>query len=58
LISVYSDPPVLDVDCLRAKAFRGALTRENGELVGLVSGADLMPAILEAQLAPEDEPDT
>jgi len=42
------DAPLVDVvDCLMAKSFRRVLVHENGKLVGLVSRADLMPAILE-----------
>jgi len=41
------DEPVVDVvDCLMANNFRRVLIHEDGKLVGLISRADLMPAIL------------
>ena len=43
------DAPLVDVvDCLMAKSYRRVMIHEDGKLVGLVSRADLMPAILEA----------
>lgn len=36
------------VDCLMANDFRRVLIHEDGRLVGLISRADLMPAILAA----------
>jgi CBS domain-containing protein len=43
------DAPLVDVvDCLMAKRYRRVLIVERGKLVGLISRADLMPAILEA----------
>ncbi len=43
------DGPLVDVvDCLMAKSYRRVLIHEDGKLVGLVSRADLMPAILDA----------
>jgi CBS domain-containing protein len=41
------DAPLVEVfDCLMAHDFRRVLIHEEGKLVGLVSRADLMPAIL------------
>ena len=45
------DAPLVDVvDCLMANDFRRVFIHEHRTLVGLVSRADLMPAILEALL--------
>jgi len=55
--SVAVDAPLVDVvDILMANNFRRVLIHENGRLVGLVSRADLMPALLEVLLerTPED----
>jgi len=42
------DAPLSEViDCLMENDFRRVLIHENGKLVGLVSRADLMPAILD-----------
>jgi len=41
-------PLVEVVDCLMANDFRRVLIHEQGRLVGVVSRADLMPAILSA----------
>jgi len=43
--------PLVDVfDILMANDFRRLLIHEKGKLVGVVSRADLMPALLEALL--------
>ena len=44
------DGPLVDVvDCLMANSFRRVLIHNgNGKLVGLVSRADMMPAVLDA----------
>lgn len=42
------DAPLLDVvDCLMTHDFRRVLVHDQGKLVGLVSRADLMPAVIE-----------
>ncbi len=54
------DPEAIEVeadlvevfDCLMSSDFRRVLIHEKGKLVGLVSRADLMPAILDAMLDP------
>jgi CBS domain-containing protein len=46
------DAPLVDVfDCLMANDFRRVLIHERSKLVGLISRADLMPAILDALLS-------
>lgn len=48
-IMVAVDAPLVDVvDCLMAHDFRRVLIHDQGKLVGLISRADLMPAILDA----------
>ncbi len=48
-VTIAVDAPLVEVvDCLMAYDFRRVLIHEEGKLVGLVSRADLMPAILEA----------
>lgn len=48
-VKVSVDSPLVDVvDCLMANDFRRVLIHEGDKLVGLVSRADLMPAILDA----------
>ena len=48
------DAPLVDVvDCLMAKSYRRVLIHEGGKLVGLISRADLMPAILDLLLDDE-----
>ena len=50
-ISVSVDAPLVDVvDCLMANDFRRVFILEREKLVGLISRADLMPAILKALL--------
>jgi CBS domain-containing protein len=50
-ISMPVDGELVDVvDCLMANDFRRVFIHENGKLVGLISRADLMPAILKALL--------
>ena len=49
------DPLVEVVDCIMANDFRRILIHERGRLVGVVSRADLMPAILDLLL--ERHPD-
>lgn len=50
-ISLSVDAPLVDVvDCLMANDFRRVFIHEHGKLVGLISRADLMPAILKALL--------
>ncbi len=45
----HVDDPLVDVvDCLMANNFRRVLIHDKSKLVGLVSRADLMPAILES----------
>ena len=45
------DAPLVDVvDCLMTHDFRRVLIHDGGKLVGLVSRADLMPAVLMALL--------
>lgn len=47
--SFHVDDALVDVvDCLMANNFRRVLIHEDGKLVGLISRADLLPAILEA----------
>ncbi len=47
--SFPADAPLLDVvDCLMANDFRRVFVTEGDAVVGVVSRADLMPAILEA----------
>ncbi len=48
-VTIAVDAPLVEVfDCLMAFDFRRVLIHEDGKLVGLVSRADLMPALLEA----------
>jgi CBS domain-containing protein len=48
-ISISIDAPLVDVvDCLMANDFRRVFIHDRKQLVGLISRADLMPAILEA----------
>ncbi len=48
-VSFSIDTPLVDVvDCLMAKHFRRVFIHDKTKLVGLISRADLMPAILEA----------
>ena len=48
-ISIAIDAPLVDVvDCLMANDFRRVFIHDRKKLVGLISRADLMPAILEA----------
>jgi CBS domain-containing protein len=50
-VSMSVDTPLVDVvDCLMANDFRRVFIEEEGKLVGLVSRADLMPALLGALL--------
>ncbi|MBW2268994.1 MAG: CBS domain-containing protein [Deltaproteobacteria bacterium] len=50
-ISISVDAPLVDVvDCLMANDFRRVFIHDHETLVGLVSRADLMPAILSALL--------
>lgn len=50
-ISFSVDAPLIDVvDCLMANDFRRVFIHDHETLVGVVSRADLMPAILEALL--------
>lgn len=50
-ISFSSDAPLVDViDCLMANDFRRVFVHDQKKLVGLISRADLMPAILGALL--------
>lgn len=50
-ISISVDAPLVDVvDCLMANDFRRVFIHDRETLVGVVSRADLMPAILEALL--------
>jgi len=47
--AVAIDDPLVDVvDSLMANNFRRVLVQDAGKLVGLISRADLMPALLEA----------
>ena len=48
-VSLPVDAPLVDVvDCLMANDFRRVFIHDQKKLVGLVSRADLMPAILDA----------
>jgi len=48
-ITISVDSPLVEVfDCLMAHDFRRVLIHDRHKLVGLISRADLMPAILEA----------
>ncbi len=48
-VTIAVDAPLVEVfDCLMEHDFRRVLIHQEGKLVGLVSRADLMPAILEA----------
>ena len=48
-VSFSLDAPLIDlVDCLMANDFRRVFIHDDKRLVGLVSRADLMPAILDA----------
>jgi CBS domain-containing protein len=48
-VSISVDAPLIDVvDCLMSNDFRRVFIHDQQKLVGLVSRADLMPAILEA----------
>ncbi len=48
-VSIAVDAPLVDVvDCLMANDFRRVFIHDHKRLVGLISRADLMPAILEA----------
>jgi CBS domain-containing protein len=48
-VTISVEAPLVDVvDCLMANDFRRVLICDQHELVGLVSRADLMPAILQA----------
>lgn len=48
-VSFSIDAPLVDVvDCLMANDFRRVFIHEHNKLVGLVSRADVMPAILKA----------
>jgi CBS domain-containing protein len=50
-ISMSVDAPLVDVvDCLMANDFRRVFIHDHEKLVGLISRADLMPAILGALL--------
>ena len=50
-VSFDVNAPLVEIfDCLMANDFRRVLIHENDKLVGLISRADLMPAILEALL--------
>jgi len=50
-IAIDVEAPLVEVfDCLMANDFRRVLVHERGKLVGLVTRADLMPAILAALL--------
>ena len=50
-VSISIDAPLVDVvDCLMANDFRRVFIHDKKTLVGLVSRADLMPAILKALL--------
>ena len=48
-VSISIDAPLVEVvDCLMANDFRRVFIHDHKTLVGLISRADLMPAILEA----------
>ncbi|MDH5492989.1 MAG: CBS domain-containing protein [Myxococcales bacterium] len=48
-VSIAVDAPLVEVfDTLMANTFRRVLIHERGKLVGLISRADLMPAVLDA----------
>jgi len=50
-VSIAVEAPLIDVvDCLMANDFRRVFIHDHKRLVGLISRADLMPAILEALL--------
>jgi CBS domain-containing protein len=50
-VSMSIDAPLVDVvDCLMANDFRRVFIHDHKRLVGLISRADLMPAILKALL--------
>jgi CBS domain-containing protein len=50
-ISMSIEAPLVDViDCLMANDFRRVFIHDHKKLVGLISRADLMPAILKALL--------
>lgn len=56
-VTISVDEPLADVvDTLMTFDFRRVLIHERGKLVGLISRADLMPAILEALLDRVSEP--
>ncbi len=47
-VSIGIDEPLVEVvDCIMSNDFRRVLIHENGKLAGVVSRADLMPAILD-----------
>ena len=49
--TVDIEAPLVDVvDCLMTHDFRRVLIHEKGKLVGLISRADIMPAILRSLL--------
>lgn len=48
-ITIHVEAPLEDVlDCLMTHDFRRVLIHDGGKLVGLISRADLMPAVLDA----------
>ena len=48
-VAICVDSPLVDVfDCLMANDFRRVLIHDQHKLVGLISRADLMPAILDS----------
>lgn len=50
-VSMPVDAPLVDVvDCLMSNDFRRVFIHDDAKLVGLISRADLMPAILKALL--------
>jgi CBS domain-containing protein len=50
-ISISVDSPLVDVvDCLMSNDFRRVFVHDHKKLIGLVSRADLMPALLSALL--------
>lgn len=48
---IHVDAPLVDVfDCLMSNSFRRVLIHDDGRLVGIVSRADVLPAILDVLL--------